>query len=86
MVQQHVVKEFEYPATAIELGIQGKVYVQFVISVKGYITNIRARGPDANLENEASRIVVSLPQMTPGMQRGRAVRVPYSIPIAFKLE
>lgn len=86
MVQKHVVKEFEYPQTAIELSIQGKVYVQFVISVKGYITNIRARGPDANLEKEASRIVASLPQMTPGMQRGRAVRVPYSIPIAFKLE
>lgn len=86
MVQQHVKKEFNYPPTAIELGIQGKVYVQFVIDGKGYITHIRTRGPDANLEQEASRIVASLPQMTPGMQRGRAVKVPYSIPITFKLE
>jgi protein TonB len=86
MVQQHVRNEFKYPPTAIELGIQGKVYVQFVINGKGYITNIRTRGPDINLENEASRIVASLPQMTPGMQRGMAVRVPYSIPISFRLE
>lgn len=85
MVQQHVRNEFTYPPTAIELGIQGKVFVQFVIDVKGYITNIRTRGPDTNLEKEASRIVASLPQMTPGMQRGRAVKVPYSIPITFKL-
>jgi protein TonB len=86
MMQKHVSKEFKYPPTAIELGIQGKVYVQFVISGKGYITNIRTRGPDANLEEEASRIVATLPQMTPGMQRGRAVKVPYSIPITFRLE
>ncbi|MEP3209117.1 MAG: energy transducer TonB [Maribacter sp.] len=86
MVQQHIKKNFNYPPTALELGVQGKVYVQFVIDGKGYITHIRTRGPDANLEQEASRIVASLPQMTPGMQRGRAVKVPYSLPITFKLE
>lgn len=86
MIQQHVKKEFRYPATALELNIQGKVYVQFMIGSKGYITNIRTRGPDANLEKEASRIIASLPQMKPGMQRGRAVKVPYSIPITFILQ
>lgn len=86
MVQEHVKKEFKYPEVALEMGTQGKVYVQFVIDGKGFIKSIRTRGPDKNLENEASRIVASLPRMTPGMQRGRAVRVPYSIPIAFKLE
>jgi len=86
MMKLHVKKKFTYPPTAIELGIQGKVYVQFVIDGEGYITSIRTRGPDANLEKEASRIVASLPQMTPGMQRGRAVKVPYSIPITFRLE
>jgi len=85
MVQQHVRNEFKYPLTALELGIQGKVFVQFMINQKGYISNIRTRGPDRNLEDEASRIVASLPKMTPGMQRGRAVKVPYSIPITFKL-
>ncbi len=86
MIMQHVKKEFKYPPTALELGIQGKVFVQFAIDNKGFITNIRTRGPDRNLEKEASRIVAALPQMTPGKQRGRAVKVPYSIPINFKLQ
>ena len=44
------------------------------------------RGPDKNLEKEAARIIAKLPRMTPGRQRGRAVRVPFSIPITFKLQ
>jgi len=85
-MQEHIKKEFTYPNTALELGIQGRVFVQFVIDSNGKITNIRTRGPDANLEKEATRIVAALPQMIPGMQRGRAVQVPYSIPITFKLQ
>jgi protein TonB len=85
-MQAHIVKEFRYPSTALELNIQGKVYVQFFIDNQGYITNIRTRGPDMNLEKEANRIIAALPQMIPGKQRGRAVKVPYSIPISFRLE
>lgn len=85
-IQEHVAKEFKYPDVAVEMGIQGRVYVQFAINNKGYISDIRVRGPHKNLEMEASRIVATIPKMTPGMQRGRAVRVPYSIPINFKLE
>ncbi|NNL01710.1 MAG: energy transducer TonB, partial [Eudoraea sp.] len=48
--------------------------------------NIRYRGPDKNLEKEALRIIEKLPRMTPGKQRARAVRVPFSIPITFKLQ
>ena len=44
------------------------------------------RGPDKNLENEANRIISKLPKMTPGKQRGKAVRVQFSIPITFKLQ
>jgi protein TonB len=44
------------------------------------------RGPDKNLEAEAKRIIEKLPKMTPGKQRGRPVRVPFSIPITFKLQ
>ena len=44
------------------------------------------RGPDKNLEAEAMRIIQKLPKMTPGKQRGRAVKVPFSIPITFKLQ
>ena len=85
-IQEHVAKEFRYPEVAQEMGIQGRVYIQFAINNKGYISDIRVRGPDKNLEKEATRIVATIPKMTPGMQRGRAVRVPYSIPINFKLE
>ncbi len=85
-MQEHIKKHFRYPPAAIELGIQGRVHVQFKIDNKGYITNIRMRGPDKNLEREASRIIAALPQMTPGRQRGRNVAVPYSIPINFRLE
>ena len=80
-VQEHIIREFKYPPVAIELGIQGRVYVQFVIDTQGHITNVRTRGPDVGLEQEAARIMASLPQMTPGKQRGRAVRVPYNIPV-----
>ncbi|MEO9892140.1 energy transducer TonB [Aurantibacter sp.] len=85
-IQEHVRKEFKYPSVAMDLNIQGRVYVHFVIDSKGNITRIQTRGPDQNLENEARRIIVALPKMTPGGQRGKAVNVPYSIPITFKLE
>lgn len=85
-IQEHIIKEFTYPPSALELGIQGKVFVQFLIDSKGNIGSIRMRGPDKNLEKEAQRIVASLPQMTPGKQRGRAVSVPYSIPINFVIQ
>jgi protein TonB len=67
------------------MGIQGRVYVQFIIDRDGTITGIRTRGPDKNLEFEANRIISKLPRMTPGMQRGKPVRVPFSIPIIFSL-
>ena len=82
----HIRRNFRYPEIAQEMGIQGRVYVNFVIDRDGSITNIRMRGPDKNLENEAQRIISRLPKMTPGKQRGRAVRVPFSIPITFRLQ
>lgn len=68
------------------MGIQGRVYVNFVISKEGNITNIKMRGPDKNLEKEAHRIISLLPNITPGKQRGKPVNVPFSIPIVFKLQ
>ena len=68
------------------MGIQGRVYVNFIIAKDGQITNIRMRGPDKNLEKEAQRIISKFPSMTPGKQRGRPVRVPFSIPIVFRLQ
>jgi len=68
------------------MGIQGKVYMRFVIERDGSITNIEVlKSLDRNLEKEAIRIINKLPKMIPGKQRGRAVRVPFSISIIFRL-
>jgi protein TonB len=85
-MNKHIRKNFRYPEIAQEMGIQGRVYVNFIIGKNGEITNIRMRGPDKNLEKEAQRIISKLPTMTPGKQRGRPVRVPFSIPITFRLQ
>lgn len=83
-MQAHVLKHFNYPQSALELGIQGRVSVVFVIDNKGYTTNIRSRGPDRILEEEAERIIGKLPKMKPGKQRGKPVKVAYAVPIFFK--
>ncbi len=85
-MQDHIRKNFRYPEIAQEMGVQGRVSVIFVIQKDGSIGDIRMRGPDKNLEAEAMRIIQKLPKMTPGKQRGRAVKVPFSIPITFKLQ
>ena len=82
---KHVRKNFRYPEIAQEMGIQGKVYIRFVIQKDGSIGSLQLRGPDKNLEKEAARIIDKLPTMTPGKQRGTPVRVPFNLPITFKL-
>ena len=86
MMNKHIRKNFRYPEIAQEMGVQGRVSVMFTIMKDGSIGNIRMRGPDKNLEAEAMRIIKKLPKMTPGKQRGRAVKVPFSIPINFRLQ
>lgn len=83
-VIEHINKNFKFPDLALEMGIHGKVFVMFSVDQQGYVSGIRSRGPDKILEKEAERIIGLLPQMTPARQRGKAVRVPYSIPIHFK--
>ncbi|MBT8260545.1 MAG: energy transducer TonB [Flavobacteriaceae bacterium] len=85
-ITNHISSNFKYPDVALELGIHGKVFVMFAIDENGYITGIKTRGPDKSLEKEAHRIISKLPKMVPGKQRGRNVKVPYSIPISFKLD
>ena len=84
-MNKHIRKNFRYPDRAQEFGIQGRVSTLFTIGADGNIKNIRKRGPDALLENEAVRIIERLPKMKPGKQDGKAVDVPFSIPISFKL-
>lgn len=85
MIQKHIRKNFRYPESAIDMNQQGKVYVQFTIQKDGSIDELKLRGPFKLLEEEASRIISKLPQMTPGKQRGTPVKVPFSIPINFIL-
>ena len=85
-MQEHLQKNFRYPNAAVELSIQGRVFVFFLIDKNGNATKIKSRGPDQLLETEAERIIGLLPKMEPGKQRGQPVGVPYSIPINFKLQ
>ncbi|WP_081997682.1 energy transducer TonB [Wocania ichthyoenteri] len=72
---------------ANNLGLSGRqrINVIFKISKEGYITGIRSRAPHPALETEAVRVISSLPKMKPGVQKGKAVTVPYSLPIIFEV-
>ena len=84
-IQIHINKNFRYPEFAEKKRIQGRVFVQFYIGTGGYVDNIRTRGPHPILEIEAKRIISILPKFIPGYVDGKAVRVPFSISITFKL-
>lgn len=73
---------------ASELGLSGRqrINVIFKIDKTGNITGIRARAPHPGLEKEAARVIGLLPKMKPGKQRGKAVTVPYSLPIIFQVQ
>ncbi|MCT4664137.1 MAG: TonB family protein [Flavobacteriales bacterium] len=86
-VMKHVRKVFKYPKLAKQMGTQEKVYVEFVIGKSGKIESTRIlRGKDKHLKAEAIRIVKSLPKMKPAKQRGKAVKMKYTLPINFKLK
>ncbi|MCM8568797.1 energy transducer TonB [Gramella jeungdoensis] len=86
-ISSYVNKEFDTDLGA-ELGLSGinRVIVQFRIDEKGNIGQVRARAPHPRLEQEAARVINSLPKMKPGKQRGKPVGVMYSLPIAFKVQ
>ena len=62
------------------------MYISFIVDKTGSVTNVKVvRGVDKNLDAEAVRVIKSLPKYKPGKQRGKAVRVMFTIPIKFKL-
>jgi protein TonB len=76
----------KYPQREKEVGIQGRVIVQFVVEKDGSVTNVKAvKGPSEGLKKEAIRVVKNMPDWRPGKQRGKPVRVRYTIPIFFRL-
>ena len=76
-----------YPKEAQSKGIQGRVIVQFVVEKDGSITDAKVMKPvDPQLDAEALRAVNAMPKWTPGKQRGKAVRVRYTLPVMFHLK
>tara|TARA_B100000902_G_scaffold91050_1_gene94651 strand:- start:99 stop:752 length:654 start_codon:yes stop_codon:yes gene_type:complete len=85
-LMKFIQKNVKYPAIAKEYNITGKVYVSFIVDKTGQVTNVKiVRGVDKNLDAEALRVVKSLPKYKPGKQRGKPVRVMFTIPINFTL-
>ena len=83
---KYLQENITYPAIAKEYNIQGKVYVQFVVEKNGKVSNVKVvRGVDKNLDKEAVRVVKSFPDWKAGKQRGKAVRVYFTVPINFQL-
>ena len=75
-----------YPAIARESGIQGTVFIQFIVERDGSVSNVRVvRGIGGGCDEESLRVVGRMPRWTPGKQRGRAVRVEFVLPIRFTL-
>ena len=76
-----------YPAEAHKNGIQGRVIVNFVVNKDGSLSDINiVRGQDPLLDAEAMRVISTMPNWKPGMQRGEAVNVRYTLPIVFRLQ
>lgn len=82
-LREHV----KYPVYAKELGFHGTVFLKFVVEKDGSITNVEVlRGVGGGCNEEAIRVVKSMPNWSPGMQMGRPVRVIYNLPIKFTLQ
>jgi protein TonB len=83
---KYVGEKIKYPAQARRMGIEGKVFVEFVINKDGSLTDVKAiKGIGAGCDEEAVRIIQSAPPWNPGKQRGKAVKQRYTLPIYFKL-
>lgn len=86
-LMQYLSKNIKYPTIAQENGTQGRVTVQFVVNKDGSIVDAKVlRGVDPYLDKEALRVINSMPKWKPGMQRGKPVRVKYTVPVMFRLQ
>src|SRR5690349_4778952 len=83
---KYVTEKMKYPPQARRMGIDGKVFVEFVVNKDGSISDVKAvKGIGAGCDEEAVRVVQSAPSWTPGKQRGKAVKQIMVLPITFKL-
>ncbi|MDR0961437.1 MAG: TonB family protein [Mediterranea sp.] len=80
-------KNIKYPTISQENGTQGRVSIQFVVNKDGSVVDaVVLRGVDPYLDKEALRVVNAMPKWNPGMQRGKPVRVKYTVPVTFRLQ
>jgi protein TonB len=85
-LRKYIAQNVNYPDIARENGIQGRVFVQFVVNTKGKVEKVKVvRGVDPALDREAIRVISNLPSWKPGSQRGKAVKVSFTVPINFQL-
>ncbi len=83
---KYVSDNMKYPSQARRMGIEGRVYVQFVVDKSGNVTEVESvKGIGAGCDEEAERVLRESPQFKPGKQRGRPVKVRMVLPIIFKL-
>ena len=83
---QYLSTQIKYPIVAEENGVEGKVIISFIVDTDGSVTDVRvARSVDPSLDKEAVRVIRSMPKWKPGMQKGKVVRVKYSVPVTFRL-
>jgi len=83
---KYLQENIHYPKEAIEAGVQGTVYITFVVEKDGRITNVKVlRGLGGGLDEESVRVIKNMPIWEPGRQRGKAIRVQYNMPIRFML-
>ena len=86
-LMKYLSSHINYPPMAMENNIQGRVIVQFVVTKTGKVGEVKVvRGVDRDLDNEAVRVVKSLPDFIPGKMNGQAVNVWYTLPVTFKLQ
>lgn len=84
---KYLAKSIKYPVIAQENGIQGRVICAFVVNRDGSIVDAQVlRGVDPSLDKEALRVINAMPKWKPGKQRGKPVRVKYTVPVTFRLQ
>ncbi len=84
---QYVASKMKYPKLAVRQGIDGRVFVQFVVNQDGSLTDIQViKGIGGGCDEEAVRVLESAPRWNPGKQRGKPVRVRMVLPIIFQLQ
>ena len=83
---QYIANNLKYPKEAREAGIEGKIFIEFIIDKDGKITDVRAiKGIGYGCDEEAVRVIEAAPAWNPGKHRGRNVKVSMVLPITFKL-